>query len=65
MTISRALTDSDITTGDRRSFRDADLIIEAANGTDNGLMSRWRFPTRRTGGIPTERNAMLGTWRSI
>ena len=34
VTISRALTDSDITTGDRRSFRDADLIIEAANGTE-------------------------------
>ena len=34
MTISRALTDSDITTGDRRSFRGADLIIEAANGTE-------------------------------
>ena len=36
VTISRALTDSDITTGDRRSFRDADLIIEAANGTETG-----------------------------
>ena len=32
VTISRALTDSDITTGDRRSFRDADLMIEAADG---------------------------------
>ena len=32
VTISRALTDSDITTGDRRSLRDADLIIEAADG---------------------------------
>ena len=30
--ISRGLTDSAITTGDRRSFRDADLIIEAAAG---------------------------------
>ena len=34
VTISRALTDSDITTDDQRSFRDADLIIEAANGTE-------------------------------
>ena len=32
VTISRALTDSDITTGDQRSFRGADLIIEAADG---------------------------------
>ena len=32
VTISRALTDSDITTGDRRSFRGADLIIETADG---------------------------------
>ena len=31
--ISRTLTVSDITTGDRQSFRDADLIIEAADGT--------------------------------
>ena len=30
--ISRELTVSDITTGDRRSFRDADLIIEATDG---------------------------------
>ena len=30
--ISRGLTDPAITTGDRRSFRDADLIIEAAAG---------------------------------
>ena len=41
VTISRALTDSDITTGDRRSFRDADLIIEAANGSrlDHNILS--------------------------
>ena len=32
VSISRGLTDSAITTGDRRSFRDADLIIEAAAG---------------------------------
>ena len=30
--VARQLTDADITTGDRRSFRDADLIIEAADG---------------------------------
>ena len=41
VTISRALTDSDITTGDQRSFRDADLIIEAANGSrlDHNILS--------------------------
>ena len=32
--IARALTDADITAGDRRSFRDADLIIEAASGAE-------------------------------
>ena len=41
VTISRALTDSDITTGDQRSFRGADLIIEAANGSrlDHNILS--------------------------
>ena len=32
--IARALIDADITAGDRRSFRDADLIIEAASGAE-------------------------------
>ena len=32
VTIARALIDADISAGDRRSFRDADLIIEAASG---------------------------------
>ena len=32
--MARALIDADITAGDRRSFRDADLIIEAASGAE-------------------------------
>ena len=32
--IARALIDADITAGDRRSFRDAGLIIEAASGAE-------------------------------
>ncbi len=32
--LARELDDTDVTTGDRRSFRDADLIIEASDGNE-------------------------------
>ena len=56
--IARALTDADITAGDRRSFRDADLIIEAASGAEAVYVAvEMSYTANRRDSDRAERNA--------
>ena len=56
--IARALIDADITAGDRRSFRDADLIIEAASGAEAVYVAvEMSYTANRRDSDRAERNA--------
>ena len=56
--MARALIDADITAGDRRSFRDADLIIEAASGAEAVYVAvEMSYTADRRDSDRTERNA--------
>ena len=56
--IARALIDADITAGDRRSFRDADLIIEAASGAEAVFIAvEMSYTADRRDSDRAERNA--------
>ena len=56
--IARALINADITAGDRRSFRDADLIIEAASGAEAVYVAvEMSYTANRRDSDRAERNA--------
>ena len=56
--IARALIDADITAGDRRSFRDADLVIEAASGAEAVYVAvEMSYTANRRDSDRAERNA--------